>query len=196
VRRRKQAFGQAWIASAAMNSAIACDIFVAPTPFRRPRCQPALPQFGKFARVQTGWGFIWGNRAGDRRMSTLLLIVMLVPFVLFAAVSLYVAILKVRQQAWSEAVIWIFVPLVVFGGLTMAVMGASSAVFLALVLLGGSAAVILIGFKYRQNPVYVDDQGKQQTVAPAWIFVFFGLGGLLFIGGGFVLTHLDMFVSQ
>jgi hypothetical protein len=129
-------------------------------------------------------------------MSTLLLIVMFVSFVLFAAVSLYVAVLKVRQQAWSEAVIWIFVPLVVFGGLTMAVMGASSAVFLALVLLCGGAAVILIGFKYRQNPVYVDDQGKQQTVAPAWIFVFFGLGGLLFIGGGFVLTHLDMFVSQ
>jgi carbon starvation protein CstA len=129
-------------------------------------------------------------------MNALLLIVVILLAVLFAAVSLYVAVLKLRQQAWSDAAIWIFAPLVVFGGLTMAAMGASSAIFLGLVLLCGGVAVILIGFKYRQNPTYVDDQGKEQTVAPAWIFVFFGLGGLLFIGGGFVLTHLDMFVSQ
>jgi carbon starvation protein CstA len=129
-------------------------------------------------------------------MSTLLLIVVILLSVLFAAASLYVAVLKLRQQAWSDAAIWIFAPLAVFGGLTMAVMGASSAVFLGLVLLGGGAAVILIGFKYRKNPTYVDDQGKEQTVAPAWIFVFFGLGGLLIVGAGFVLTHLDMFASQ
>jgi hypothetical protein len=128
-------------------------------------------------------------------MNTLVLIVVLSLSAVFAAVSLYVAILKLRQQAWTDAAIWIFAPLAVFGGLTMAAMGASAAAFMGLVLLGGGVALLIMAFKYRKNPTYVDDQGKQQTVAPGWIVAFFALGALLIAGGGFVLTHPDMFAS-
>ena len=51
-----------------------------------------------------GWG----------RMNSLVVAVVMLLSVLFAAGSLYVAILKLRQQAWSDAAIWIFAPLVVF----------------------------------------------------------------------------------
>jgi hypothetical protein len=76
------------------------------------------------------WGGIRGIRVGGRMNALVVAVVMLLS-VLFAAGSLYVAILKLRQQAWSDAAIWIFAPLVVFGGLTMAAMGASAAAFLA-----------------------------------------------------------------
>jgi hypothetical protein len=52
-----------------------------------------------------------------------------------------------------------------------------------------------MAFKYRKNPTYVDGEGKQQTVGSGWIVVFFALGALLIVGGGFVLTHPDMFTS-
>jgi len=129
------------------------------------------------------------------RMNTLLTVVVLLCSVVFAGACLYVAILKLRQQAWSGAAIWLYAPLVVFGGLTMAAMGASAAGFMGLVLLGGGVALLITGFKYRKNPTYVDDEGKQQTVAPVWIVAFFALGALLIVGGGFVLTHPDMFAS-
>lgn len=128
-------------------------------------------------------------------MNTLVIAVVMLLSVVFAAVSLYVAVLKLRQRAWSDAAIWIFAPLVVFGGLTMAAMGASSTVFMGLALLGGGVAVIIMAFKYRKNPTYVDDAGKEQTVGSGWIVAFFALGALLIAGGGFVLTHRDMFAS-
>jgi hypothetical protein len=129
------------------------------------------------------------------RTNTLVIAVVVVCSVLFAAGALYVAILKLRQQAWSDAAIYIFAPLVVFGGLTMAAMGASAAAFLGLALLGGGVALFIMAFKYRKNPTYVDDEGKQQTVGSAWIVIFFALGALLIVGGGFVLTHPDMFAT-
>jgi hypothetical protein len=131
----------------------------------------------------------WGH------MNSLVVAVVTLFSVLFAAGSLYVAILKLRQQAWSDAAIWIFAPLLVFGGLTMAAMGASAAAFLGLALLGAGVALFIMAFKYRKNPTYVDDEGKQQTVGSGWIVVFFALGALLIVGGGFVLTRPDMFAS-
>jgi uncharacterized membrane protein HdeD (DUF308 family) len=83
----------------------------------------------------------------------------------------------------------------VFGGLTMAAVGASAAAFMGLALLGGGVALLIMAFKYRKNPTYVDEQGTQQSVAPGWIVAFFALGALLIVGGGFVLTHPDMFAS-
>lgn len=128
-------------------------------------------------------------------MNTLVLALVLLLSVVFAATCLYVAVLKLRQQAWSDAAIWIFAPLVVFGGLTMAAMGASAAAFMGLALLGAGAVLFIMAFKYRKNPTYIDDAGKQQTVGTGWIVVFFALGALLIVGGGFVLTHPDMFAS-
>jgi hypothetical protein len=88
-------------------------------------------------------------------MNTLVVAVVIFCSVLFAAAALYVAILKLRQQAWSDAAIYIFAPLVVFGGLTMAAMGASAAAFLGLALLGAGVALFIMAFKYRKNPTYV-----------------------------------------
>jgi len=55
-----------------MNGAITCHIFIAPMAFDRRHYQPALPELLKFARVQTSWGFIWGNRAGKTTRRRLL----------------------------------------------------------------------------------------------------------------------------
>ncbi len=87
-----------------------------------------------------------------------------------------------------KAVAWIFLAVVLIGGLVMAAKGASADTFMGLVFLGAGLLVTWMGAKYRKNPTYTDASGVQQTVSPAMIVVLFVLGIAMLIGGLYILA--------
>jgi hypothetical protein len=71
----------------------------------------------------------------------------------------------------------------------MAVAGASSESFMALVFLGAGGFVLLMGVRYSKDPTYTDAEGNEQKAGPPMLAFLFGIGALLVAGGAFVMIH-------
>ncbi len=120
---------------------------------------------------------------------------MILAIIVIAAVFLFFGIRALRQRQWSQAAMVLLLPLVVFGGIAMAASGASPGAFMGLVFLLVGAALVAIVVKYKKNPTYVDNEGKEQKAGPAMLALMGLLAAASFAGAGFILTHLDLFAG-
>jgi hypothetical protein len=73
------------------------------------------------------------------------------------------------------------------GGIGMAIKGASPTLFMGLLCLGCGIALILMGFRYRKDPHYDDQDGQEKIVGPAMLGTLFALGVGLGLGGFYLL---------
>ena len=76
----------------------------------------------------------------------------------------------------------------VIGGLVMAIKGASATLFMGLLCLACGVVLVMMGFHYRKNPTYVDENGHEKTVGPAMLAMIFVLGIGLGLGGLYALA--------